>query len=174
MSGQCVTIVFVSSQAYVGGALGGLAGADKMCQSLAQGAGLPGSFIAWLSDSQTNPASRLPHLGTPYVLPDGVQVASNWGQLTSGNLSHAIDQTEKKGQPPTGGLSIHAVWTDTTRYGTTYQSGVCGDWQDTSAAVKAFFVGDWTQSGPPWTLDDNNSMTGYACQLTAPIYCFGR
>jgi len=46
--------VFVSSQTYVGN-LGGVAGADSLCQGLATAAGLTGTFKAFLSDSGVNP-----------------------------------------------------------------------------------------------------------------------
>ena len=46
--------VFVTSQTFTGN-LGGIAGADQKCQDLADAAGLPGIYKAWLADS--DPAS---------------------------------------------------------------------------------------------------------------------
>ena len=56
--------VFISSQTYVGN-LGGLAGADQLCQRLASTAGLTGTFKAFLSSSNSTPATRwTPRAGT--------------------------------------------------------------------------------------------------------------
>src|SRR5262249_6546533 len=42
-------IMFVSSQQFTGGSIGGIAGGDAKCQTLAEAAGLPGTFKAWLA-----------------------------------------------------------------------------------------------------------------------------
>jgi len=176
-SSQCRTppaksIVFVSSVAYAGGGLGGLAGADAKCQSLATAAGLTGTFGAWLSDSTTGAADRLPHWPTPFVLADGTTtVASGWSQLVSSSLSHAIDMTETKGAP-TGGSNGSGVWTGTTAQGTSTGDDDCQDWTSTSAAVSvAFHPGEWTATDGSWTLDLQTLELGSICGNTAPIYC---
>jgi len=50
-SNACVAAkrVFVSSTIYSGGQIGNAAGGDTKCQSLAQAAGLTGTYKAWLS-----------------------------------------------------------------------------------------------------------------------------
>jgi hypothetical protein len=50
--------VFVTSRAYTGN-LGGLAGADAICQTHAAEAGLPGTYVAWLATSTVTAPSRL-------------------------------------------------------------------------------------------------------------------
>eukprot|EP01083_Nonionella_stella_P101503 287797_1 len=40
-------IVFVTSETYSGGTIGGIAGAHSKCQALANAAGLSGTFKAW-------------------------------------------------------------------------------------------------------------------------------
>src|SRR5262249_2961681 len=56
--GACVAVphkrIFVTFESYMGGDLGGLAGADDICHGLASAANLSGTFMAWLSDSKTN------------------------------------------------------------------------------------------------------------------------
>ena len=51
--------VFVSSQRYQGdmGGVGGVRGADRACNDLAQTAGLPGTYKAWLSDTNHAPVT---------------------------------------------------------------------------------------------------------------------
>jgi len=68
---SCTRIVFATSTLQNGN-LGGLAGADQICQEHADAAGLLGSFKAWLSDSRPPPA------GTGCAgLPPGGPVWSN-------------------------------------------------------------------------------------------------
>jgi hypothetical protein len=175
-SSQCLnppaqSIVFVSSKLYSGGGLGGLSGADSACQTLAQAAGLTGTFKAWLSDSTTDAASRLTHWPTPYVRTDSMQVASNWTQLVSGSLTNAIDLTETKGTPPTGSIAANAVWTNTNGSGTKFSTTDCGDWKQSNGTVNAFHFGDATRNDAAWTLNSQSTYTGSFCSGTASIYC---
>ena len=82
-------IVFVTSETYTG-ALGGLDGADALCQERANDAGWPGTFKAWLSDRDTSVSQRFDRVfyGTPFVRTDGVRVANDWADLTDGTLNH--------------------------------------------------------------------------------------
>ena len=51
---RAMNLAFVTSQSWAGGALGGLAGADAKCNAAAVAAGLGGTYVAWLSDSQND------------------------------------------------------------------------------------------------------------------------
>src|SRR5690349_1441788 len=51
-------VAFLTSSRHDGD-LGGLAGADATCQTLAEGAGLPGRFVALLSDADQSAIDRL-------------------------------------------------------------------------------------------------------------------
>ncbi len=87
--------VFVTSTRHDGD-LGGLEGADDICQELSRVAGLSGSFKAWLSDDSDSPSSRFTHAETPYVLTDGARIASNWGELTTAVTRHIdVDERQK-------------------------------------------------------------------------------
>ncbi len=118
--------VFVTSTRHDGN-LGGIAGADAICGDRAEAAELSGSFLAWLSDSESSPATRFSHPPFPYVLPDGTEVARNWRALTTEGLLHHIDATE---------LGVRAdgfgtVWTRTLPNGTAASFGLgpdCGGW----------------------------------------------
>jgi hypothetical protein len=51
--------VFVTSSTVVPGMLGGIEGGDRECQRLADSAGLPGTYMAWLSTSGINARDRV-------------------------------------------------------------------------------------------------------------------
>ncbi len=105
-------IVFVTSTVH-NGALGGVSGADKICQDLADDAGLRGTFKAWISTSESSPTTNFTRSRVPYVLPDGnTMVAQNWYDLTDGELSHAINMNEIGGS-----VAGDYVWTNTTHAG---------------------------------------------------------
>jgi len=99
--------IFVTSAVYSGN-LGGLAGADSDCQTLAAAANLTGTYKAWLSDGTATAAARLTHSSGTYVLVDGTAVASGWTQLASGALLNPIDKTERGGAAAPGTASGQA------------------------------------------------------------------
>jgi hypothetical protein len=51
--------MFVTSTTTAPAQLGGVAGGDTICQNLANTAGLPGTYAAWLSDTKTNANARI-------------------------------------------------------------------------------------------------------------------
>jgi len=139
-NGQCKLdgrVIFVTSQAYRGD-LGGLAGADDICNTLAMEASLAnaGSFMAWLSSEQGSPASRMTKHMEKYLLLDGETiVADSWTDLVDGTLAAAITVNETgeqlmkttlvwTGTSPTGALSAPTCqgWTSKNKE----QSGLCG------------------------------------------------
>ncbi len=164
-------IVFVTSQLY-GGNLGGVAGADAKCQALATAKGLPGTFLAWISDGTVSPASRMTHENLPYVLVDGhTQVASGWNALVSGTLDHAIDTTEQNTQVtavPSCGPQQYLglfVWTDTDDAGADWQGQTCTDWS-TGASTTNGATGNATSTSY-WTA----WCIGVSCDTQAALYC---
>src|SRR5829696_1025127 len=104
--------VFLSSIRYAGN-LGGLSGADAKCQGLADAAGLPGSYQAWLSDSTSSPSSRFVPSTGPYQLINGTTIAANFTDLVDGTLLAPIDVTETGG----GVGSSEVTWTHTLSTG---------------------------------------------------------
>jgi hypothetical protein len=113
--------VFVSSTTQSGN-LGDLPGADALCQTLADGAGLGGTYKAWLSNATTNAAARLTQSSAEYVLVGGTVVANDWDDLIDGTLDAPIDRDET-------GASITAssVWTGSTEAGALL-GNTCGSW----------------------------------------------
>ena len=154
--------VFVSSAEYDGD-LRGLSGADSKCQGLAEAAGLPGTYKAWLSSNATSsPSTRFTRSTIPYVLVDGSVVATDWGDLTDNDINHYIDIDEF-------GLSHSTfVWTNTTSAGLTTSSSIyrnCIRWGFNGIAADGEMGHNRTYS--QWTRGDK-----FLCSNTAPIYCF--
>jgi hypothetical protein len=161
--------VFVSSQVYTGN-LGGLAGADAECQRLATSAGLQGTFKAWLSTTDSSPATTFSKSDTHgYAREDGTMIANNWVALTTGVLAAPISITEH-GQTI---LSADVVWTGTSPAGTAHPMGIpnadfCANWTTTSPDYnQAVIIGTPTSTGRQWT-----DWRPVSCATTAHIYCF--
>jgi hypothetical protein len=144
--------VFVTSTQHAGN-LGGLAGADAICQARAAAAGLPGTYLAWLSDATQSPATRFPTQSAgEYRLVNGTKVADGWADLTSGDLDAPINVTETGGAvggPP-------GAWTNTQPNGTVAvpdSQSTCSNWTtdpfDSLARVGSTFFSDarWSALG---------------------------
>jgi hypothetical protein len=172
-TGSSELFIFVTSQLYNGN-LGGLAGADCQCQSLAYVAGLPGIYKAWLSDSKASASSRLAHGSVPYKLVDGTIVANNWAGLTSGTLLHAISKTETDGAPPVSshpcGNAGPATWSDTWPDGGdfTLTSLACVDWTDSTGTMANF--GSPLATDNAWAAWCSASGAG-VCASQSALYC---
>jgi hypothetical protein len=163
--------VFISSTAYPGGELGGLDGADAKCQGLAEAAGLPGSYRAWLSDPTGSPATRFVRGGGPFRLVDGSLVAESWAELTSRPLHHAIDLTETGQTPPMTSAcgwspAVAVVWSDTRTDGTLLSADLaCGSWNDETTGRPACGL-------VPSQLQWSDVGNGGFCSSLGAIYCF--
>lgn len=148
---------FVSSQV-VNGALGGVAGADLKCNSLASAAGLKGSYRAWISVAGTNAADRITGNG-PWYLVGGQLVASTKAELVGGTLKHGIDHDEKNVRAPT---AEDRVWTGTAPDGT-FDGPECGVWSGAGQAR----VGEAEFNDGRWS-----SSTVETCGQVNRVYCF--
>lgn len=84
---------FVTSTTHVLGALGGLAGADAICNQRAAAAGLDGTYVAWLSSSTASAASRLAN-ASGWVRTDGKPFAKSRGDLLAGRLLYPLELDE--------------------------------------------------------------------------------
>jgi hypothetical protein len=133
-TGHCIEArrIFVSST-IMNGNLGGLAGADATCASLASQAGLPGTFKAWLSSSTVNVADRMTHSNGIYYRADGsggrVVMATSWSALVAGSITAAV-ATDERGVV----RGNNYVWTGTNEAGVA--SGPwCDDWTSSSPSV---------------------------------------
>jgi hypothetical protein len=145
---------FVTSQGSGKGAdLGGLAGADKHCQSLAEAAGAKGkTWHAYLSTADTDARDRIG--SGPWYNAKGVKVADDVASLHSdaNNLTKetALDETGKvingRGDKP----NRHDILTGSKPDGTKIAGQTCGDWT-MSGADGAAMMGHSDRTG----LDDS-------------------
>ena len=168
-----VRLVFVTAQLYDGD-LGGLAGADAECQALADSAGLPGTYMAWLSDSTASPSTRFTRLGVPFERVDGVRIADDWDDLLSSfgeggqpdYLQNPIDVNET-GATVSGSPSN--VWTGTDQDGTLNSpSRACSDWGSSSAS-EVGVAGRYAEVLVSWTVSFLHT-----CDQSFRLYCFGQ
>lgn len=77
-------LIFVTSEHYAGGEIGGVAGGDEKCQALADAVALGPEFKAWLAevgDGSDSPLKRFHWASVPYIDVNGVQVAAKWSEL---------------------------------------------------------------------------------------------
>lgn len=168
--GPCT--VFLTSSSFTGSEIGGLAGGDANCATLASGAGLSGTFKAWLSAGDETPGTRFDNVnrGGPYRLiansGDGGNppplVATDFADLLSCGttcLQSGIDRDED-GQ-------VRAInpgaWTGTLANGNA-SADTCSGW--TSTAGNGLF-GNRADNTTLWT--ENSSGP---CTFAFPIYCF--
>jgi hypothetical protein len=157
--GSC--LVFVTSTLHTGN-LGGLTGADAICQARAAAADLPGTFKAWLSDGSASAGDRLTHADVPYVRVDNIKVADNFNDLVDGALDAPIAVDEL------GGSHVGVVWTGTLAGGQTFIFATCGNWT-VGGLPLAGFVGEATATGAEWT---GVPPSDISCATAARVYCF--
>ncbi len=150
-------LVFVAGP--TDGNMGGLSGADGICQSEASAAGLTGTYKAWLSDSTQSPSTRFRRDVAGYSNTQGILLANSWDDLTDGMLAASV-QYDANGVVMQG-----TVWTNTDVSGAPSSASNCSDWTSTTGVsdVGASFsaVSSWTLFG-----------TAASCSNSNFIYCF--
>jgi uncharacterized surface protein with fasciclin (FAS1) repeats len=163
--------VFVTTTTHDGN-LGGLGGADDICQARADAVGLGGTgWSAWLTDS-TNPFASWRIPSGEYRRVDGTLVAENLADLIDGELQAPINLNEY------GQLTSALVWTAAQADGSSIGNN-CNDWTDSSSE----------QGGCPDPADPNCGSTGstsatnsewtklnaaaFQCNSFQRLYCFG-
>ena len=165
---EATKLVFVSSTRLTGN-IGGLAGADAQCQSLAAAAGHSGNFRAWLSTVSTPAWMRLDHSTVPYVLRSGAVVANDWTDFTSGTLRHAINESEGDAPPPnsTSLCNPLAVWTATDERGAEIGAADCNGWTDATDTQSPVVEGVLAANSTVWS----SFCRGNNCSDHSPIVC---
>jgi hypothetical protein len=133
------------------------AAADSLCQQAATAAGLPGVFMAWVSDSTSSPSTRFTQSPMPYRTTTGLKVANSWSSLVVGLIANPIDVSE------IGTSVTNQVWTGTATNGTA-TANTCNSWTSTSATGTAGLA---TAINATWTNDAT-----VACTQQLSLYCF--
>ena len=155
---QSTMTFFVTSVGLGKGAdLGGLEGADRQCQTLAQAAGAGGkTWHAYLSTQGAGAVNAKDRIGKgPWTNAKGVVVAKDVAELHgANNLTKETALTEKgavvkdRNDPP----NMHDILTGSKPDGTTFPAGedmTCGNW--TKSGDGSAMVGHVNRSG----LDDS-------------------
>jgi cysteine-rich repeat protein len=163
-------VVFTTSTLHTGN-LGGLAGADAICNMRAQAAGLPGTYMAWISTADGTPASRFVQSSVPYLTTLGVKVADNWADLIDASLDASIQTTETMGASPVGSNVCVVNGTPNTRtvLTGTFSNGTlsANNCSDFTSDVGMVATGVSTSTTQRWS----NCAT-LNCANTAALYCF--
>jgi hypothetical protein len=142
-----------------GGDLGGLEGADRQCQSLAQAVGAGGkTWHAYLSTQGAGAVNARDRIGTgPWQNAKGVVIAKDVAELHgTNNLSKQTVLTEKgdmingAGDTP----NTHDILTGSQPDGTAFPAGedrTCGNWTKSGAGAAMLGHADRTglQDNPP-------------------------
>lgn len=174
--GTCIAPkrVFVTNAIYSGGTIGGLAGADQKCQGAATGAGLSGTYKAWLSDVTGSPSTRFTKsMVAPYVRVDGILVAMNWTDLTDGTLNAAIAKTENNTVGASEAVCDNAtswVFTNTRTDGTLLDAGLsCIEWTSNTGGSG---WGTLSAADSRWSVSCTGGAPVNYCGKRTPLYCF--
>jgi hypothetical protein len=175
-NGSCMQgrVVFVTSTAYNGN-LGGLSGADAICQNHAAMACLPGTYLPWLSTGAASPSTRFTQSSIPYRRVDGIPIAVNYNNLVDGSIDAPINLDQHGNVPPAANFEcgpgiITMVWSGTNTSGNAQgtSAGRCSEWTSPSSG------GHWGRrdlSNGNWTHWCRGEVAG-TCGYTAPLYCF--
>jgi hypothetical protein len=159
----CERVIFVTSQSFAGGAIGGLEGGDAKCQAVANASSNTRiknrEFLAWLSTSATHARDRHVAGTQPYRRANGTTLlASSFQDLLNSGLQASI---ANENDVVTG----EGAWTGTKNDGTR-TNDTCGDWTSTAATGT---TGDPDQPST-WSEDPG----AVACDSTDAIICIER
>lgn len=155
-------VVFISTTT-TNGNIGGLAGADQLCEDAAAAGSvtqsLLGTWRAIMSDETTSAASRL-NFGTGAIkTTQGNTVVASAANLWDGSIAHAIDADEN------GASLTGAVYTGTLETGASSTGNTCDSWT-------TFMIGNTGKTGSAiftdykWVAQVNNF-----CSTSARLYC---
>jgi hypothetical protein len=152
-------IAFVTSTRVAPGTLGGVAGADALCQQRAAAGGLSGTYRAWLQTDAASAASRFAS-SRGWVRPDGRAVADSAESLGNSNIFYPITLDES-GAPGTSIQIATGVFYPGTGPGT------CNDWTDPTEA-SLYGYGSGRSADALFQIGGLNY-----CNVPGSFYCLG-
>ena len=159
-----VNVVFTTSSVHAPRDLGGLPGADEICTARAGEAGLPGTYVAWLSTAGTSAPSRLAG-ARGWVRPDGRPVFDTVAELSTGILWYPLDRDEQGRAVRTTSSAGVLVATGTNMDGS-YSGEDCAGY--TSTGVGSVEGGRADVGTRNWT-----QGFGIGCDQPIRLYCLG-
>ncbi len=155
---------FVTSRKQTPGSLGGLMGADEICNNAASMAGLPeNNYVAWLSTSSSNAITRLGD-ASGWIRTDRRPFTLTVSDLLDGKILYPL-HLDEFGNAITGSPD---VITGTSPDGLAGTAGDCGDWEDESSENSPE-TGAAVSAGNEWTA----GVLSRSCNAMTRIYCFG-
>lgn len=153
--------VFTTSTVHDGN-LGGLAGADAICQARAAAAGLPGTYRAWLGTSTANAQARIEAGGARgWIRPDGRPLVD---QLLEAKIKYPPRLDEYGNDLGDSEL----VWTSASENGSMVPQGSCNDWTTNDPGTNGR-LGAPHRGPVNWT----ESPLVVGCSQQHHLYCFG-
>jgi len=163
--GVPANIVFVTSTSHVAGDLGGLAGADAICNQLAADAGLPGTYVAWLSDATADAVDRLGS-ARGWVRTDGWPFVDTVADLLAWKTYYPVIYDENV---DTVALQTRVLTaTESDGQGSDTTGLYCGNWTDPNDATTVFPAGRIGGGNRFWT-----EYVGAVCSDSGHLFCFG-
>jgi hypothetical protein len=160
--GACVPALwaFTTSSTHSGN-LGGLAGADAICQARAIEANLPGTYKAWLSSDTVSVATSFSQATLPYYLPNDAAFASNFADLIDGTIPRAF-HVDEHGTT----VASNIPWTGTNANGTATVGYTCDNW--TSNSQSAYGMSGFSEAtNYAWTQNVSRP-----CDVPHRLFCF--
>ncbi len=151
--------VFVTSTVYNGN-MGGAAGADAHCQTVADSKELGGTWVAWISDGTSGPTVRLTSTG-PWSNVLGEEVFRNRANLLT--VPEGFLPDEAGNYPQWTGKSAPWTGVDEGAKPTGYD---CGGWG--SAATTAIGTTSSAKQDQTW----GGGGSPIDCDAKAPLICF--
>lgn len=149
---------FVTSTTHDGD-LGGLVGADAICATRASAAGLPGTYVAWLSTGSVDAVGRLAS-ARGFIRTDGAPFADQPADIAANQIFNALHLDETGAD--VGSVS---VWTGTEEDGTA-AAATCTNWTVTSGSGR---IGSSQGGAAAWT----DLASSPSCGQSNRLYCFG-
>jgi hypothetical protein len=158
--------VFVTGTGRTTAEMGGVAGADEICQADAIEAGLSGTYKAWIStDGSDDPDARFTKATVPYKLVNGTTVANNWTDLTDGTIAAAINRT-----------ALNVLNNNYTVFTHTDEAGIAVGGGNASFDCTGFAANtpyEQTQTGYSGATNADWSWKNWSnCHSSYALYCF--
>ncbi|MDP1602251.1 MAG: DUF1554 domain-containing protein [Legionella sp.] len=146
------------------GLMGGLAGANAICQTRADSVGLTGVWNAWLSTATVNASTNILYSSSvTYVRSSQTSmIIAPAGTLLSGSIATTF-LTETGSVPA---APNEEVYTGTLQNGTNSAGNNCSNWTSAGGAIAAQ-IGTTANTNATWT---ERSISG--CNFLRRIYCF--
>ncbi|HRS54072.1 MAG TPA: DUF1554 domain-containing protein [Bacteroidales bacterium] len=156
--------VFATPVHNYNGNLGGISGADNICQNAANNASLPGNFVAWLSTSSVNAKDRIGN--AVYIRTDNALIAYGKADLLDGSIMNNINKDASGND-----VGDWPVWTGTSVNGTVITNKHCNNWTSSSSSYDGW-IGNRGSTSSTWT--DYMGASGWSgCNTSfGALYCF--